>query len=203
LVDGNQIATTFAFGDFLFDDPAQDLNTSFGMTGSTGQIWLYEGDKLIAHRVDASLDATVSTTPHWYTLRVSASRGPGATLWKSEALSFAFRSQPPGGGVNNFWPRIIPSGLSLRNAARHGTRTAVRIYFSDIGVNIAAHGVRVWASADGGKTWQALRVSRSGPHWTVLVTNPGAPGFVSLRVQGTDANGFTATETVTNAYAVS
>jgi hypothetical protein len=35
------------------------------------------------------------------------------------------------------------------------------------------------------------------------VTDPGKPGFVSLRVQGTDAAGSTATVTTINAYAVS
>jgi len=42
-----------------------------------------------------------------------------------------------------------------------------------------------------------------GPHWTAIVTNPAKPGFVSLRVTGTDAAGFTAADTVINAYAVS
>ena len=200
-VIGNQISTMS--GAYLFADPTQQLNSSFGMAVDSSQTWLYEGTKLIAHSALGGIFVTVSTTPHWYTVRAQASRGPGATLWKSEALSFTFRSQAPGGVVDNFWPRIIPSGLSLRNAARHGTRTAVRIYFSDLDVNLTAHGVRVWASANGGGTWQALPVSRSGPHWTVTVANPGAPGFVSLRVQGSDANGFTATETVINAYAVS
>jgi hypothetical protein len=202
LVTGNQILTTFQFGDFLFDDPTQQLDTSFGLQGSTGQTWLYEGTKLIAHSVNGHIDVTVSATPHWYTMRFQASRSPGATLWKSETLSFNFRSQVPGATVDNFWPRIIPNGLSLWNTVRHGTRTAVRIYFSD-GVDISAHNVRVWASSNGGKTWQALRAVQSGPHWSVVVANPATAGFVSLRVQGTDSDGFTAAETVINAYAVS
>jgi hypothetical protein len=201
-VGGNQLFTPAPFGDHLFDDPTQDLNTSFGMQASSGQTWLYEGKKLIAHSVNGTVSAKISTSPHWYTLRVQADRGPGATLWKSETISFNFETQA-NGNPQTFWPRIIPSGLSLRNAARPGTKTPVRIYLSDLGVNLPGHGVKVWASVNGGQTWQALRVSQSGPHWTAIVTNPGQPGFVSLRVQGTDPAGDTATVTTVNAYAVS
>jgi hypothetical protein len=190
-------------GGRLFDDPTQDLNTSFGMTVGSGETWLYEGKKLIAHSTGATLSATISATPHWYTMRVRADRDPRATLWQSEALSFNFQARANGNSPQTFWPRVIPSGLSLRNAARHGTKTAVRVFFSDLGVNLAAHNVRVWASANGGKTWTAVRVSQSGQHWTAVVTNPGTPGFMSLRVTGADAAGETATVTTINAYAVS
>jgi len=199
---GNQLQTPTPWGDYLFDDPTQQGGTSFGMAVGSGQTWLYEGKKLIAHKVNGSVSATISATPHWYTLRVQANRASGAVLWKSEALSFNFQAQANGNNPDTFWPLIIPGGLSLRNAAAHGTKTPVRIYFSD-GSDIAAHNVRVWASVNGGKTWQAVQVSQSGPHWTAVVTNPGKPGFVSLRVQGTDPAGDTASVTTINAYAVS
>jgi hypothetical protein len=53
-----------------------------------------------------------------------------------------------------------------------------------------------WEDVGGG-------ASESGPHWSAMVTNPTKPGDVSLRVQGTDSAGFTASATVINAYAVS
>jgi len=202
-ISGNQIQTILPWGDYLFDDPTQELDTSFGMQPSSSQTWLYQGSRLIAHGVNKGFSATISATPHWYTFRAQASRGPGATLSKSLALYFNFQAFANDNQLDTFWPRIIPSGLSAWNTASHGARTAVRIYFSDHGVNIAAHGVRVWASANGGKTWQPLHVSQSGPHWTVTVINPAKAGFVSLRVQGTDTHGSTARVTVTNAYAVS
>jgi hypothetical protein len=202
-VASSDLYTALPWGDYLLDDPTQERDSSFGMPVASSQTWLYQGSKLIAHGVNKGFSTTISATPHWYTFRAQASRGPGATLSKSLALYFNFQAFANDNQLNVFWPRIIPSGLSAWNAARHGTRTAVRIYFSDVVGDIAAHGVLVWASADGGKTWQALRVSRSGPHWTAIVTNPAASGFVSLRVQGTDANGFTTRMTVTNAYAVS
>jgi hypothetical protein len=48
-----------------------------------------------------------------------------------------------------------------------------------------------------------VRSSASGPHWSAVVTNPAKAGHVSLRVQGTDSSGYTASVTVINAYAVS
>jgi hypothetical protein len=189
----------------LFVDPTQELDASAGHIGSL-QTWLYEGTKLLAHSKNGTVSVAISPSPRWYTMRVQASRGPGATLWKALYLSFNFKdsSQDPAALSKNFWPRIIPRGLSLRNAAAHGTKTTVPIWFTNgSDFNIGVSGVKVWASADGGKTWHALRVSSSGMRYTVVVQNPARPGFVSLRVQGTDSNGATASETVINAYRVS
>lgn len=197
---GNQLSTNW--GGSLFDDPTQQLATSFGMQVGSGQVWLYEGKTLLKHTVNAALFATIPASPHWYTMRVTANRPSGAVLWKSETISFNFETEANANGPDVFWPKIIPSGLSLRNTAPHGTSTPVRLYFYD-GANIAAHNVRVWASDNGGKTWAAVRVSQSGPHWTADVANPPGPGLVSLRVQGTNAAGSTASVTTINAWAVS
>jgi len=202
LIGVSQLQTPLPWGDYLFTDPTQQQGTSFGMAVSSGQTWLYEGTKLLAHKVNGGVSANISGTSHWYTLRVQANRGSGAVLWKSETLSFNFEARADGNNPDTFWPRIIPSGLSLRNAAGPGTRTPVRIYFSD-GSDIAAHNAKVWASVNGGKTWQAVKVSQSGPHWTAVITNPATAGYVSLRVQGTNAAGDTASVTTINAYAVS
>lgn len=203
-VVGNQLSAPAptANGEHMFADPTQDESSSSGMAVSSGTTWLYEGTKLLASGTSGWVSAKISASPHWYTLRAQASRGAGATLWKSETVTLNFETQANGNGPDTFWPLINPSGLSLRNAARHGTKTAVRIYFTDLSI-IPAHNVHVWESSNGGKTWRAVAVSQSGPHWTAVVTNPGTPGFVSLRVQGTDAAGATATVTTINAYAVS
>jgi hypothetical protein len=97
----------------------------------------------------------------------------------------------------------VPQGLSLRDAAAGGSRTAVPITFDTTSGPIAAHDVAVWASVNGGKTWTALKVGHSGSTWTVTVANPDKAGYVSLRVQGENAAGFKATVTLINAYAVS
>jgi hypothetical protein len=66
---------------------------------------------------------------------------------------------------------------------------------------VTAKSVKVWASADGGKTWKALAVTRSGTAWKVSVRNP-ASGAVALRSEVTDSAGDSAVETVYRAYAI-
>jgi len=213
-LSGNVLEAPGFINDYVFTDPVWGVQVPFG-TGSFGldlgsvQSWLYEGSRLLSHRVGSNAAAaTISATPHWYTMRIQANRVPGATLSRTLSLAYTFRTEANDSFIGDytFWPRIIPRGLSLRNAAAHGTKTTVPIWFT-LGdyknSNISVHGVKVWASADGGKTWYALRVGHSGFQWTVSVRNPGKPGFVSLRVQGTDSSGFTVSETVINAYRVS
>jgi hypothetical protein len=88
------------------------------------------------------------------------------------------------------------------NAARRGTRTTLDVSFSDLAAGVAVHAVKVWSSVNGGRTWTALRTSGSGAHWSAVVANPAAAGYVSLRVQGTNAGGFWASVTAIRAYAV-
>jgi hypothetical protein len=206
MVDGSELEpSTLPWGDYLLDDPTQQMVTSFGMTPASSQSWIYKGSKLLAHATNKGASTSISATPAWYTMRVQVNRGKGARLFTTETLSYNFEAAANGDPLigSDFWPRIIPSGLNADNAARPGTQTTVINYFTDLEGNIAAHGVKVWASANGGKTWTAVRVTASGPHWSAVVTNPKQAGFVSLRVAGTDSLGYTASVTVINAYAVS
>jgi hypothetical protein len=88
------------------------------------------------------------------------------------------------------------------NAARHGTKTAVRIGFRPV-FGLTPTGVTVWASANGGKTWYKQRVTSSAGTWSVTVTNQAQAGYVSLRVLTGESNGGTTEETLINAYRVS
>jgi len=213
MVNGNEVEpSTLPWGDYLLDDPTQGLAGSFGLQPASSQAWLYRGSKLLAHSRNGGFAAKISATPAWYTMKVSdAAAGTGAGLFTSETLSYNFRAWAGDSNlsVTNFWPLITPSGLNWLNAAKQGTKTTVRVYFKDLesdsdpASNMTAHSVKVWASANGGKTWTAVRVTESGPHWSAVVTNPAKAGHVSLRVQGTDSSGFTASVTVSNAYAVS
>jgi hypothetical protein len=201
-ISGRQLQVGSASGGLLVD-PHYTADST-GLPASPDQTWLYEGSRLLAHTSGSGYaTANISAATHWYTMRVQASRGAGAALAKSVTLYYNFQARANGASPDAFWPRIIPSGLSARNAARHGTRTTVPIWFSDLAGNITVHAVRVWASGNGGKTWKALAVRAGGGRWTVTVTNPAAAGYVSLRVQGTDSSGATAAVTAINAYAVS
>lgn len=103
----------------------------------------------------------------------------------------------------DFWPRMIPQGVSVKNAAAAGSRTSIPITFNAVNGAIAAHDVAVWSSVNGGETWTSLKLTHSGNTWSVSVANPKKAGYVSLRVQGEDAAGFEAAVTAINAYAVS
>jgi hypothetical protein len=191
---------------WLFVDPEFDTDSS-GLPVSTQAMWLYHGTKLLQHSTSGEINVGIPQATRWYRLHITASRGPGATLFKSLAVNYTFPAHALTDdlsyGVDSFWPRIIPSGLSRLNAAEHGTKTTVPIWFSNLGGNVPVHGVQVWMSANGGKNWHSLRVTGTGAKRIVTVTNPAKAGYVSLRVKGTDGTGVTTDVTVINAYAVS
>jgi hypothetical protein len=207
-IAGSQLTVGARGGNWLLVDPAGDPY-SLGMPTATHDAWLYEGSKLLGQGTDGTVAANLSSATHWYRLVIAASRGPGAGLSKSVRLSWNFPARADGfaGGyydyIYSFWPRIVPGGLSERNSEPRGTKTTVPMWFTNLSGNVAVRDVQVWASDNGGKTWAALRVSRSGSRWTFIVANPARAGYVSLRVRGTNAAGSTADVTIINAYAVS
>lgn len=211
-VYGNVLQTTEAFGNDLLVDAANQVGESTGLYPIDPRGWLYEGSKLIAHAsgYNASFTAKIPATTQTYTLKVEAIRVIGNNtpingIAKSVTATYTFKTKAgdmslPG---TNFWPRIIPRGVSEKNAAAGGSRTTVPITFNTLNGVIAAHDVAVWASVNGGKTWIPLRVTHSGTTWSVFIDNPRKAGYVSLKVQGKDAAGFKATVTAINAYRVS
>ncbi|MEV7233347.1 hypothetical protein AB0N06_04990 [Streptomyces sp. NPDC051020] len=60
-------------------------------------------------------------------------------------------------------------------------------------------GAKLWASYDDGTNWQQVRLD-DGLNGTI--DNPANAGFVSLRVQATDADGDTIEQTATRAYQI-
>jgi hypothetical protein len=174
--------------------------------------WLYQGSKLIAlaSGYGASFTAKIPAATQPYTLkfettRVTEDNVPVTGIAKSLTATYTFTAAAGDTSLaaDTFWPRMIAQGVSERNAAAGRSRTILPITFNTVYGAIAAHDVAVWASANGGKTWTPLRVSHSGSTWTVAGINPKTEGYVSLKVSGKDAAGFTATVTAINAYAVS
>jgi hypothetical protein len=191
---------------WLLVDPEFDTDSS-GLPTPTQAMWLYHGSKLLQHSISGEINVAIPQATRWYRLHITASRGPGTTLFKSLALNYTFQAHAMTGGlaygVDAFWPRIIPSGLNRLNAAKQGTKTTVPIWFANLSGNVAVHGVQMWVSANGGKNWSQLRVTGTGAKRTTTVTNPAKAGYVSLRVRATDGVGVTTDVTVINAYAVS
>jgi hypothetical protein len=62
--------------------------------------------------------------------------------------------------------------------------------------------VRVYASADDGRSWRAVRVRARGSNYVFAVHDPQHSGFVSLRVYIRDAAGDSELLTVIHAYGV-
>ena len=97
--------------------------------------------------------------------------------------------------------RLRVERLRRNVPAQPGARTPVRFTIARTGPAIRQHAryriktLRVQASADGGKTWHDLRVSRHGRGYLVVVHDP-ASGFVSLRSVVTDVRGDATTETI-------
>ncbi|MGW3615241.1 hypothetical protein ACWD6N_36620 [Micromonospora sp. NPDC005163] len=65
-------------------------------------------------------------------------------------------------------------------------------------------GVKAWASYDDGISWQAIEIgpNRAGGYRATVQHSavPATNGYVSLRVQATDANGNQLDQTVRRAY---
>jgi hypothetical protein len=213
-VYGTTLNLTEVFGNCLLVDPANQggESESVGLYPTHPQGWLYQGSKLIAHAsgYGASFTAKIPATTQAYTLkfettRVTEDNIPLNGIAKSLTAIYTFKAAAGGTSLaaDTFWPRMIAQGVTERNAAAGGSKTILPITFNTVNGAIAAHDVAVWASANGGKTWTPLRVAHSGITWTVSVINPKAAGYVSLKVSGEDAAGFTATVTAINAYAVS
>jgi len=150
----------------------------------------------------------------WYQLSITASQlavGPGeppAVLSPRVNLTWRFNSSLGGGVVPVTVTSLVPAGLSLANDAPAGGTTRVRITISlaydpgDAGmVRYPIRSVRLEVSADGGRTWQVVRVTGHGLTRWAQVPDP-ASGYVTIRTVVTDVRGDTSTQTVYQAYGV-
>ena len=154
----------------------------------------------------------------WYEMAVRGTRWspygpePPGLLSPRVAVTWRFHVDPtPPAGVTRPFPVMFtiyqPEGLNIGNDAPAGARTPVRITIARAGpaihhpVRYRIKTLRVQASADGGKTWHNLRVSRHAGGYLVVVPDP-AHGFVSLRSMVTDVRGDATTETIDRAYGV-
>ncbi|WP_242907785.1 hypothetical protein [Actinomadura terrae] len=101
--------------------------------------------------------------------------------------------------------RLAVPGLSDTNTAAPGTQLHIPVKVEPVPGLPAPTitSLSVETSTDDGETWQAAPSTEEGGNWTATVTNPGTPGFVSLRIKATDADGNTVNQTFVRAYEVS
>ena len=151
----------------------------------------------------------------WYDLTVDAHRyRPGITfpagmLSSRVTLDWHFKADPARSMVAPvFMTRFLPTGLNSHNQAAANSTTTVDVSAGrgsqgpDVRfTRVTAKSVKVWSSADGGRTWKAASVRHSGSTWQATVHNP-ASGAVALRSEVTDAAGDRSVETVYRAYAI-
>ncbi|MDV9177652.1 hypothetical protein R6V09_46965 [Streptomyces sp. W16] len=164
---------------------------------------------------DAEFSAAIHSVGT-YRLTVDAHRyHPGITfpsgmLSSRVTLDWRFKADPTESGrvAPVFMTRFLPAGLNSHNqAAASGTTTVtVSAGRGSQGPDTkftksTVKSLKVWASSDGGRTWKAVSVTRSGSSWKAAVHNP-ASGAVALRSQVTDSAGGTSTETVYRAYSI-
>ncbi|MDT0487818.1 hypothetical protein [Streptomyces doebereineriae] len=163
---------------------------------------------------DAEFSAGIHSVG-WYDLSVDAHRyRPGITfpagmLSSRATLDWHFKADPNKAMVAPvFMTRFLPTGLNSHNQATANSTTTVDVRAGrgsqgpDVKFTaVTAKSVRVWSSADGGKTWRAATVKHSGSTWQASVHNP-ASGAVALRSEVTDAAGDRSVETVYRAYAI-
>ncbi len=204
--------------DALIGDP--DVGTS-GADPTKETVVLSKGSTTIKKKTltnwgtgDAEFSGAVRSAG-WYRLTVDARRyRPGITfptgmLSPRATLDWYFKADPDKSLVAPvFLTRFLPTGLNSHNQAAPDSTTTVDVSAGhgsqgpDLKLTkVTAKSVRVWSSADGGKTWKSATVKHSGTTWQAAVHNP-ASGAVALRSEVTDAAGDRSVETVYRAYAI-
>jgi hypothetical protein len=210
------------FADSPFEDPAWPDGIQCCDKSS---VTLSMGHRVLKHevlnqwRVDRAFEARAPRAG-WYTLAYRAWRWnpdltiPADLLSRTETVSWRFYAVPSSvpAGYQRELPvrvtRIAARGLGLSNSASPDSTTPLVI------TPVSPHGrgfetlkrypvksVRAFASSDGGKTWQRLRLTKRGENWLTSVQDP-AVGFVALRTVVTDTRGNTSTQTIYQAYAI-
>jgi hypothetical protein len=210
----------FEYDPSLFGSPVADGGL---ICCSLAAVTLRLGKHVVKkENVSSSSQSPFLATLHqagWYNLAVTARRWfdggntPADLLSPSVAVSFRFHASPTPPGTGNWQNFPVtdteyqPLGLNLDNRAAAGGMTKIEIQVlrpGNAGTPTPAYritSIRVFASVNGGATWQALAVARS--HGSLFVTmHDPATGYVSLRSVVTDVHGDRTEQTVYRAYAV-
>jgi hypothetical protein len=152
----------------------------------------------------------------WYTLRVDAQRYRPGLVYPSDLLSpktqaiFRMKVNPKAKPrvADVILPRVVPTGLNLRNQGKAAGTTVVQIrpdrrtYDPDLVLGkVTVKSVVLHVSYDGGKTWKSMPVKKTGGTWQATVRNP-ASGAVALRSRITTTKGAYAQVTIVRAYTV-
>ncbi|MGW0898936.1 S8 family peptidase [Streptomyces goshikiensis] len=143
------------------------------------------------------------------TQRIEKIGSPARTWQRSRAVvtSWTFRSQEDPTRYSQALPVLFPA-LTL---PEDGLKTLAAADGQSIGLGVTGHaGYRPGALASArlaysydGEHWTAAKVSERGGRWTAVVDHAGASGRpVTLKLELTDANGASVSQTIDRAYDV-
>lgn len=154
-------------------------------------------------------------TSGWYTLTESAKRHPAHALAartlsiaSSVVLRFHADAEHPT-QARGYLTLFRPQGLTGRNLAHPGSRTAVLLPLQrqrpsegDVRqLPDSVRSVRLLYTVDGGAHWHSAPVHKSGSSFAASITNPRS-GYVGLKSTVTDTHGGYTTTTVLRAYGI-
>ncbi|MCW6004649.1 S8 family serine peptidase [Micromonospora sp. CPCC 205371] len=202
----------FAIANVLDGDPSHSTNWmdhSAGLDESEFKARVHRNGELIAED-NGLLGTYVPAQPERADYRVHLTQARNPALWALSTktdTTWTFSTEQPALDerrmlplmmvdydldldLHNRAPRGRPYafGLSLRQTDPHGPRPAW---------------AKVWGSFDDGTTWNSAQVSGKDGAYTIQLRHPThrGSGYVSLRVQATDASGATTvTQTIIRAY---
>ena len=152
----------------------------------------------------------------WYTLTNTATRYypeityPSGMLSTTSRVTYRFQSKPNASALAGVYSvHLLPTGLSLTNRAKAGSKTKVAIRLlrgavdpdAKRGTDPKLSRMTAQMSPDSGKTWRAVPVSKVGGTWYATVPNPKTSA-VALKVRATVAGGAYTEVTVFRAYGI-
>ena len=167
---------------------------------------LYSGGTLVGEFEGEYGEIPVPAEEAEYRLEVIATRGAPHTLDTRLEGAWTFRS----GHVEGDAPqRLALSSVRISPVLdEHNTAPAGQIFGVPITIEHQSGSSAVEATAVRAEvsytelTWRPAAVRGAGDHRVVILRHPVKPGFVSLRVIATDADGNEVTTTVMRAYAI-
>jgi len=168
---------------------------------------LYSGDTLVGEFDGDYAEFVVPAGTAAYRLEATATRSAPHTLSTQVGGVWRFRSGHVAGETPQRLAlssvRISPK-LDEHNAAPAGQSFDVPLTVEHQTGSAAGRATEVTleVSYDDGRTWRAARVRGAGDHRVATLRHPAGPGFVSLRVQASDAGGNAVSTTVLRAYAI-
>jgi hypothetical protein len=212
-----------AFSDNQFGHIGAGFSNNMPGVTVTGNYAVYQNGTRIASGSAVNGIPSVSLSSSASTVRFvlnAARHGAFYRLSAASQTAWTWRSVPdPGAAVPAGWvcgdsgPQCAAqpmmtlnyrvAGLGLAGTARSGQQ-AITLSAGHIepAKTSKITGARMSVSFDGGQSWRAASVTRTGPQTFRAVFTAPAGALVTLRTKATDATGGSITETITSAYQV-